>query len=214
MRISCWLWCGGEVLWDRIDKLVKQSNLIVMDILTNSSKASVPVWNTQTMPRRAFVTGVLGLIMAWWVEAWNIERFETVWNMRRITVSWHNLDAIHSIAANNFTKKLEQDFKNPNKFYGAKNFYTDVRRIWNGYEFVYSLELVPALSHQPHFRVIQVMGTVYHDRDAERKVKNINWQKIPRWQSSMTQKYRWMQYLIAESKKWDVYHEAVLGLWN
>ena len=179
-----------------------------------SSNTSVPDWNTQTISRRAFVAGALGLIIAWWVEAWNIERFETVWNMRKIKVRWSNLDSIHSTAANNFTKKLEQDFKNPNKFYGAKNFYTDVKRIWNEYEFTYSLELVPVLSHQPHFRVIQVMGTVYHDRDAERKVKNINWQKIPRWQSSMTHKYRWMQYLIAESKKWDVYHEAVLGLWN
>ena len=145
---------------------------------------------------------------------WYIENFSANGNIRTIVVQGKSLNQVHIYAANNFSRYLENDFKNSSKAYTIKpwSFKTSVKKTSSGYEMAYSIELLPVNLSQRHICVVDMRWSVVDGKTPEQTAKSINQDKLPKWQKSMREAYGEMQFLGATAKHTTVYHEAFLGL--
>jgi len=174
-----------------------------------------------------FIFGVT-FFVAWtianaWVQEtkypeWYIEKYYKNGNQRKIIVRWKSLNQVHVYAANNFTRYLEDDFKDSSKFYAVnpKSFVTSVKKYPHSYEMMYSIDLISVHENDKHFRIIDMRWSVVDWMESEITAKNINSQKIPQWQRKMREVYWNMQYLIATYNDKNIYHEVILwfGEWR
>lgn len=131
-------------------------------------------------------------------------------NNRLLRVKGDNLDKLHTVAVQEFIKKIEKEIKNPRNSFIMSNFKTNVDFIGGKYLFEYSLNLNPSKNLKPQ-RVIDIRGTVWNGVGAKNKVLKLNEKKIPSWQKNMEKFYSGVSFEQDISSNNGLFHEAVLA---
>ena len=135
--------------------------------------------------------------------------------LRKTSVTWPNLNQVHSIAYKDFISNLSKELQSSKTGFTISEFKTYISTKAKGqYRLEYEVKLDPCIQWCQLYRIVDMRGTVMTGRGALWKAKNINQGKVPVWQSSMNNRYSSMKYYLSTSVDWkDTATEAILWVW-
>lgn len=147
------------------------------------------------------------------------ETYKKEWLFRRIVAEGKDLEMVHRVASNNFSKYISEDLHSLDSHYSinSDSFHSMIsRKIDGGYELRYTIELVPKKFWEKYVNIIDMRGALIDGKNSEATVDEINAKRIPEWKAKMgkyaAEKWAKMQYLQTVDKRNGMTLKTTLGI--